>query len=152
MVIYLALPLPAGSSDLPESRPGRPVAFCLVLLRMGFTYAPPVARRAAVSYTALPPLPAKTLAVYFCCTVPGVASAGRYPASCPVKPGLSSPVCCGWLCHTGKTAATIYPACTPIIPESAFGRNAFLTFFRADRRVCVLGFCIVLLAEKRFHD
>ena len=29
-------------------------------------------------------------AVYFCCTVPGVASAGRYPASCPVKPGLSS--------------------------------------------------------------
>ena len=31
------------------------------------------------------------LAVYFCCTFPGVASAGRYPASCPVKPGLSSP-------------------------------------------------------------
>ncbi len=31
------------------------------------------------------------LAVYFCCTVPGVASAGRYPVSCPVKPGLSSP-------------------------------------------------------------
>ena len=30
-------------------------------------------------------------AVYFCCTVPGVASAGRYPASCPAKPGLSSP-------------------------------------------------------------
>ena len=30
-------------------------------------------------------------AVYLCCTVPGVASAGRYPASCPVKPGLSSP-------------------------------------------------------------
>ena len=31
-------------------------------------------------------------AVYFCCTILGVASTGRYPASCPVKPGLSSPV------------------------------------------------------------
>ena len=29
-------------------------------------------------------------AVYFCCTGLGVASTGRYPASCPVKPGLSS--------------------------------------------------------------
>ena len=31
------------------------------------------------------------MAVYFCCTVLGVASTGRYPAFCPVKPGLSSP-------------------------------------------------------------
>ena len=30
-------------------------------------------------------------AVYFCCTVLGVASTRRYLASCPVKPGLSSP-------------------------------------------------------------
>lgn len=30
-------------------------------------------------------------AVYFCCTFPGVASARRYLAPCPVKPGLSSP-------------------------------------------------------------
>ncbi len=29
-------------------------------------------------------------AVHFCCTVLGVASTGCYPASCPVKPGLSS--------------------------------------------------------------
>ena len=57
---------------------------------MGFTYALSVARQAVVSYTALPPLPAMP-AVYFCCTVPGVASARRYLASCPVKPGLSSP-------------------------------------------------------------
>ncbi len=33
----------------------------------------------------------KAVAVYFCCTSLGVASTGRYPASCPVKPGLSSP-------------------------------------------------------------
>ena len=29
-------------------------------------------------------------AVYFCCTGLGVTSTGRYPASCPLKPGLSS--------------------------------------------------------------
>ena len=60
----------------------------LVLLRMGFTYAPLVTKRAVVSYTALPPLP--LLAVYFCCTSLGVTSTGRYPAFCPMKPGLSS--------------------------------------------------------------
>ena len=38
---------------------GPPYAFCSVLLRMGFTYAPPVTSRAVVSYTALPPLPVK---------------------------------------------------------------------------------------------
>lgn len=31
------------------------------------------------------------LAVYFYCTSLGVASTGRYPASYPMKPGLSSP-------------------------------------------------------------
>ena len=46
------------------------------------------------SYLAFPSLPlvrdARHAAVYFCCTFPGVASGGRYPLSCPVKPGLSS--------------------------------------------------------------
>ena len=32
----------------------------------------------------------EAMAVYFCCTGLGVTSTGRYPASCPVKPGLSS--------------------------------------------------------------
>ena len=36
-------------------------------------------------------LTGKIPAVYFCCTGLGVTSTGRYPASCPVKPGLSSP-------------------------------------------------------------
>ena len=31
------------------------------------------------------------MAVYLCCTSLGVTSTGRYPASCPMKPGLSSP-------------------------------------------------------------
>jgi len=89
MIIYLGRLLPAASSDLPKAG-GPRQRFCLVLLRMGFTYALPVTREAVVSYTALPTLPVKP-AVYFCCTILGVASTGRYPASCPVKPGLSSP-------------------------------------------------------------
>ncbi len=56
MVIYLGLLLPTVSSDLPESKPGRLIAFVLVLLRMGFTCAPVVTNRAVVSYTAFPPL------------------------------------------------------------------------------------------------
>ena len=35
-------------------------------------------------------LTSQRLAVHFCCTFLGVTSTGRYPASCPVKPGLSS--------------------------------------------------------------
>ena len=91
MIIYLDLMLPPGSSDLPKSTTGSRIAFYLVLLRMGFTWTPDVTTRAVVSYTAFPPLPLKSMAVYFCCTILRVASTGRYPASCPMKPGLSSP-------------------------------------------------------------
>ena len=89
MIIYLGRLLPAASSNLPKAG-GPRQRFCSVLLRMGFTYAPSVTREAVVSYTALPPLPGIYRAVYFCCTILRVASTGRYPASCPVKPGLSS--------------------------------------------------------------
>ena len=90
MIIYLGRLLPAASSNLPKAG-GPRQRFCSVLLRMGFTYALSVTREAVVSYTALPPLPGICRAVYFCCTILRVASTGRYPASCPVKPGLSSP-------------------------------------------------------------
>ena len=90
MIIYLGLLLPTASSDLPESKPGKLIAFYLVLLRMGFTCAPVVTNKAVVSYAAFPPLLPQVEAVYFCCTGLGVTSTGRYPASCPVKPGLSS--------------------------------------------------------------
>ncbi len=54
-----------------------------------------VTTKTVVSYTAFPPLRAAdtgsaAFAVYLCCTGLGVTSTGRYPASCPVKPGLSS--------------------------------------------------------------
>ncbi len=110
MVIYLDLTSPPNSSDLPENIGGQPI-FCSVLLRMGFTWTLPVTRQAVVSYTAFPPLPNAALAafqrknilcilhgislakraVYFCCTFLRVTSTRRYLASCPVKPGLSSP-------------------------------------------------------------
>ena len=45
---------------------------------------------AVVSYTALSPLPALRQAVCFLWHFPRVTPTGRYPASCPAKPGLSS--------------------------------------------------------------
>ena len=90
MIICLGQPLPACSSDPPESTTGSRIAFVSVLLRMEFTCARSVTTTAVVSYTAFPPLPSIKKAVYFCCTGLGVTSTGRYPASCPLKPGLSS--------------------------------------------------------------
>ena len=90
MIIYLGRLLPDASSNLPKAG-GPRQSFVSVLLRMGFTCALPVTSEAVVSYTAFPPLPWQAMAVYFCCTGLGVTSTGRYPASCPVKPGLSSP-------------------------------------------------------------
>ena len=90
MIIYLELSSPAVSSDPPESEPGRFIAFCSVLLRMGFTCALSVTSEAVVSYTAIPPSPLSRLSL-LCCAFLGVTSTGRYPASCPMKPGLSSP-------------------------------------------------------------
>ena len=62
---------------------------CAVLLRMGFTW---LALLPEQRWSLTPPFHPyqHMLAVYFCCTILGVASTGRYPASCPVKPGLSS--------------------------------------------------------------
>ncbi len=89
--------MPKTSSDLPESRPGRPVAFYLVLLRMGFTQ--PARHRDSGSLLHCHSTITTDFRFYgspwlfiFCCTGLGVASTGCYPASCPVKPGLSSPV------------------------------------------------------------
>ena len=58
VIIYPGLSLPTASSDPPKSVTGSHIAFCSVLLRMGFTCARPVTRSAVVSYTAFPPLPA----------------------------------------------------------------------------------------------
>ena len=98
MIIYLYCRLPDSSHatawrDVPGDTTGRRIVSCFVLLRMGFTQPPHVTVGAVVSYTAIPPLPQTSLRRFlFCCTFLRVASTGRYPASCPMKPGLSSPV------------------------------------------------------------
>ncbi len=92
--------LPEGSSDLPESTTGRLIALFRSCFEWGL-HVPSVTSKAVVSYTAFPPLPQKwryisvalVLGVFFFFFFFFflVASTGRYPASCPVKPGLSSP-------------------------------------------------------------
>ena len=89
MFIYLDLLLPTGSSDLPETDGPPYVSFWSC-----FEWGLHMPRKLpCMRWSLKPPFhPYQlTLAVYFCCTILGVASTGRYPASCPVKPGLSSP-------------------------------------------------------------
>lgn len=89
MIICLILLSPADFSDPPKSNPGRIIAFDSVLLRVRFTwhFLLPENRWALTPpFHPYRPQPA----VYLCCTVFGVASTGRYPAPCPMKPGLSS--------------------------------------------------------------
>ena len=91
MIIYLDLMLPTGSSDLPQGTTGSRIAFYSVLLRVGFTEPALLPRQRWALTSPFHPYQLKSLAVYFCCTSLGVASTGRYPAPCPMKPGLSSP-------------------------------------------------------------
>ena len=90
MVIYLGQMSPPGSSDLPESRRA---ALCFLFgLASNGVYICPACYQPGGSLLHCPStLTGQGPAVYFCCTVPGVASARRYLAPCPVKPGLSSP-------------------------------------------------------------
>ena len=90
MAIYLGLTSPPGSSDLPESR--RAALCSLFGLASDGVYMCPACYQPGGSLLHChSTLTGTKPAVYFCCTVPGVASARRYLASCPVKPGLSSP-------------------------------------------------------------
>ena len=50
----------------------------------------PVTRPLVRSYRTVASLPAEAGGLHFCGTGPKVALAGRYPAPCPVEPGLSS--------------------------------------------------------------
>ena len=88
-IIYLDLTLLPGSSNLPGTRRAT-VSSLFGLASDGVYTAVSVTGNAVSSYLAFSPLP-DILAVLFCCTGLGVTSTGRYPASCPMKPGLSSP-------------------------------------------------------------
>jgi len=73
---------------------------------MGFTQPTQSPESLVRSYRTVSPLPGKSLPTSphntpqrrvsfrrfaFCCTCPILADGGRYPPSCPVEPGLSSP-------------------------------------------------------------
>ena len=109
MIIYLGLPLPEGSSDLPESTTGRRMAFFSVLLRMEFTCARSVTTAAVVSYTAFPPLPQQvrrfiSVALVWESPPPDVI---RHPAlRSPDFPRLNPFVC---------SAAITWPGCASAI-------------------------------------
>ena len=109
MIICLGQPLPAGSSDPPESTTGSRIAFCSVLLQMEFTCARPVTRTAVVSYTAFPPLPQQvrrfiSVALVWESPPPDVI---RHPAlRSPDFPRLNPFVC---------SAAITWPGCASAI-------------------------------------
>ena len=89
MIICLLLLLPAASSDPPENNPGQIIVLHSVLLRVRFTWHSLLPENRWALTPPFHPYWHKP-AVYLCCTIFGVTSTGRYPAPCPVKPGLSS--------------------------------------------------------------
>ena len=89
MIIYLDLTLPPDSSDLPESKDGQST-FLFGLASNGVYMCPACYQDGGSLLHCLSTLTSASEAVYFCCTGLGVTSTGRYPASCPAKPGLSS--------------------------------------------------------------
>ena len=99
-IIHLGCTSPHTSSDLPGDSRGPRFATLkggslpyLVLLRVGFTVPPALPAGAVRSYRTFSPLPPPSLSGWryvFCGTFRGLAPPGRYPAPCPVEPGLSS--------------------------------------------------------------
>jgi len=86
--ICLDRPSPDGSSGQPEARRAA-VSLLFGLASNGACMCPLRYRRGGSLLHCLSTLTGFP-AVYFCCAILGVAPTGRYPASCPVKPGLSS--------------------------------------------------------------
>ena len=97
--IFLGLPSPTGSSDLPSGK-RRAAAFqalcgtpqlppCLVLLRVGFTWTQDVTTLPVSSYLAVSPLPfsRRYISVALSLRLPS-PDVIRHPR--PVEPGLSS--------------------------------------------------------------
>ena len=91
-IIYLVLLLPAGSSDLPKAWRAAFISLLFGLASNGVYMCHCCYQQCGSLLHCLSTLTiAFAMAVYFCCTGLGVTSTGRYPASCPMKPGLSSP-------------------------------------------------------------
>ena len=95
MAIYLGRRLPGVSSDLTRERDGPPRSSSIRSCSGWGLPGRKVALSPVSSYLAISPLPGRRRftarqAVCFCGTFLEVAFTGRYPASCPAEPGLSS--------------------------------------------------------------
>ena len=110
VAIHLGLPLPAASSSQPGGTGGSPLTPpYLVLLLTGFTWHPSSPTDPVSSYLTLSPLPAEAGGLLSVALFPGVAPAGRYPASYPVEPGLSSlREKSGHLSYFSQTCRTVF--------------------------------------------
>ena len=87
---HLSRPVVAnGFKRNPESSTGRLKRSFVSCCEWGL-HRGRVARPRVSSYLTFPSLHALRRAVSLCCTFPGVAPAGRYPALCPMQLGLSS--------------------------------------------------------------
>ena len=91
MSIHLGMPLPTPSSNQPGGTSGPLLTPpYLVLLLTGFTWHPASPPNPVSSYLTLSPLPTEAGGLLSVALFPGVTPAGRYPASRPMEPGLSS--------------------------------------------------------------
>lgn len=92
--IHLGHPSPNASCDLPRSSGGQPSNAPIRGLALdGVCLATTVTSCAVGFYSTVSPLPATPKRCgrsIFCCTFLEVTPTGRYPASCPIEPGLSS--------------------------------------------------------------
>lgn len=88
-IIPLRLTLLPASSDLPRITTGRRIDSLFGLALSGVFPAIYVAANAVRSYRTISPLP-QSRRYLFCGTFRQLTLPGRYPALCPIKPGLSS--------------------------------------------------------------
>ena len=88
---HLSRPYVAIRLERPTRKhDGQPYRFLFGLASNGVYMCPACYQDGGSLLHYLSTLTPTSEAVYFCCTGLGVTSTGRYPASCPAKPGLSS--------------------------------------------------------------
>ena len=94
MMIYLRLPLPAVFSELPRKQTGPAYGFQICsCFGWGLQCRPCYHSRGSLLHCHfnLAMNTFRRIRRYvFCCAFPRVTPGGRYPSSCPMKPGLSS--------------------------------------------------------------
>lgn len=135
MIIYLVLLLPAGSSDLPKAWRAAFISLLFGLASNGVYMCHCCYQQCGSLLHCLSTLTCFH-AVYFCCTVPEVAFAGRYPAPCPLKPGLSSPA-------SLRTAAA-----TICLTQNLF----ILAYIYFDVQTCVYIFFVTAFTDNVHMD